>query len=187
MVLSNHLLHLRWNIYEVTEDELMLNSTRLMFVFIIAFTFAPGIVIAAGSGAQIFITGTLVRNVTCEVEHSGDVNFGDAVSIGKIDGNYNKKQLSLTVSCNGDPIGQVKIAIAGDTVDIDGYSALKVNSYDGLGITFTSNSSKWNVNEYNKVEPGDTIDLDVALSKRSDANLNAGTFSTSATIALLIE
>jgi hypothetical protein len=158
-----------------------------MFLACVINVLFTGMACATGSGASIYVSGTLVRNVTCSVKGGGEVSFGDAVGINKIDGNYDTKSVNVRVECNGKPSGQVKLAIVGNSVNINNKKALKIDSYDGVGLIFSNSNSAWEINEYQSVTPQNTLTINVSLYKSKDAKIDAGPFSASATLALLVE
>lgn len=175
---------------DLNEESCKKNNFPLSFCILIACVinfFFTGMACAKGSGTKIYVSGTLVRNVTCSVKGGREISFGDAVGINRIDGVYDTKSVNVTVECNGKPSGQVKLAIVGNSVNINNKKALKIDSYDGVGLVFFNGNSAWDINEYQSVTPQNTLTINVSIDKAKDANINAGPFSASATLALLVE
>lgn len=134
---------------------------------------------------NITIKGVIITPPPCTINNNQpiDVNFGDDLSIKKIDGVNYLKGIDYTVTCTNTSSNEMKLSIQGTATDFDDNAALQTNMND-LGIELQQDGKK--------LKPGDWINftyptfpvLEAVPVMRSGGTLTAGVFTAGATMVV---
>lgn len=122
----------------------------------------------------IKITGSVIATAACTFgsDKTLQIEFGD-VFINQISGDYYKKPLDYTLSCNGDADGKtIKMEWVGDAAAFD--NTLLTTDVTGLGIKLLQNSNKVSPNTWFSINAVSPPALDVVLVKNNGANFSNG-------------
>lgn len=148
------------------------------------FGFSP----ARAATTTVTVSGVLVAAPECTVNGNNqiDVDFGDDVLIGRIDGSsYKKTALVYSMLCD-DPIStSMKLSITAASGAGFGTGLIGVGK-EGLGIRLFNGTSPINAGDYvNFTYDGSTLPSLYAVPVAEDiSTLSAGAFSGSATMVI---
>lgn len=160
----------------------LLNSSLMFLAGILAQfpAVAASIVI---DPVQINISGTVIATASCTFgsDKTIQIEFDD-VYINKISGDFYKKPVDYTLSCEGDADGKtIQMQWVGTAASFD--SSLLTTDVSGLGIKLLQNNSQVNPNARFTIDGASPPALDVVLVKQSGASFSNGQeFNASATL-----
>ncbi len=131
----------------------------------------------------IKITGTVIATAACNFgsDETVAVEFGD-VYINQISGDFYKKPVPYTLTCQGDSAGKtISMQWVANAAAFD--SQLTTTDVSGLGIKLLQNNSQVSPNAWFTIDANSPPSLDVVLVKQSGASFSSGQeFNASATL-----
>lgn len=135
----------------------------------------------------VSIRGVIVAPPACIVNGGGTLNvpFGSNLITTRIDGVNYRRSVPYTVTCTGGPSNGMSIRLQGVSSGFDG-TVLATNNND-LGIKLFINGAAWPLNNAVSFTYPILPAMEAVPVKRPAATLHAGTFSTSATLVVVLQ
>ncbi|MEG6138960.1 fimbrial protein [Enterobacter kobei] len=150
-------------------------SVALLFFSIKVFAFIED--------QKVNFKGTLVEPPSCIIDSGNDISidFGDKLSITKIDGINYTKSIPYTLTCPpGVPPLVLMLSVNGISSSFD-TNILKTNIPD-LGIKFFSDSALLKINNPVTINPTNPPSLKAVPVKKTGTKLPVGDFSATASL-----
>ncbi|HGM7047718.1 MULTISPECIES: fimbrial protein [Serratia] len=147
------------------------------------------------TGVMLILYGTVAYAFTLNVTVSGtvidppcvingnapiNVNFGNDILIGRIDGNAYEQPIPYTLDCSAATAKTLKLQLKGAGATFD--STVLGTSKADLGIELRSNRSKLPVNSWENFTDPARPALSAVLVKNSGGTLTGGAFTATSTL-----
>ncbi|MEG2734528.1 MAG: fimbrial protein [Hafnia sp.] len=160
--------------------------TRITTVLLLAWGLMVGFPPAQAKDveANMAFHGTLIEPPLCSINDGNqvEIDFGDRVSVNKVDGENYRQQLNYQITCEKAVSGTLALtlSLSGSVAGFDNEALL--TNMAGLGIRVYKDDKPFTPNSTVKISQAKPPRLDAVPVKQAGATLTAGTFEAWATL-----